>query len=386
MKPGGIPASSPAPSCSTARRLAVDERRGAHDRRPERGGHRLHAQADAQERDPPLGREADRLDRDAGVRPGRTGPGEMTIPRRSAAGSSASASSPARSIASLRTTRTSAPGGLERLDEVEGEAVVVVDDEDHRRAPGRRLGLGARPSLCGRGSATDPPGPATPAPRPGRQLDRPAHRRRLVLGLLELALRHAAGDDPGAGVDVGHAVLEHRAPDRDRGVEVAVIAEIADGAAVEPAPLALRRGDELHRPHLRGAGQGAGREDAAQRVERVEAGGHLRLDVAHEVEHVAVALHLHVLRDPHRARPGDPAEVVAARGPRASRARRAPSGRAWSCSARSSSSGGVAPRGRVPGDRVGRHPVALDLEEQLRAGADHLERRASGRRRGRGWG
>ena len=40
---------------------------------------------------------------------GSPGPGEMTIPRRSPAGSTASASTPARSIASLRTTRTSAP-------------------------------------------------------------------------------------------------------------------------------------------------------------------------------------------------------------------------------------------------------------------------------------
>ena len=40
---------------------------------------------------------------------GSDGPGEMTIPRSSAAGSSASAASPGPSIASLRTTRTAAP-------------------------------------------------------------------------------------------------------------------------------------------------------------------------------------------------------------------------------------------------------------------------------------
>ena len=38
------------------------------------------------------------------------------------------------------------------------------------------------------------------------------------------------------------------------------------------------------------------------------------------------------------------------------------------------------------GDRVGRQPVALDLEEQLRRGADDLEGRASGRRTGTGSG
>jgi hypothetical protein len=40
---------------------------------------------------------------------GSPGPGEITIPRSASVGSSASASTPSRSIASLRTTRTSAP-------------------------------------------------------------------------------------------------------------------------------------------------------------------------------------------------------------------------------------------------------------------------------------
>ncbi len=40
---------------------------------------------------------------------GSPGPGETTMPRSSAAGSSARAMTPARSIASLRRTRTSAP-------------------------------------------------------------------------------------------------------------------------------------------------------------------------------------------------------------------------------------------------------------------------------------
>src|SRR6185436_20770405 len=104
----------------------------------------------------------------------------------------------------------------------------------------------------------------------GRLFDRPTEGRGLVLGLLELRLGNGSGDDPGTRVDVRLTVLEDRAPDRDRGVEVAVIAEIAHGAAVQPPALALRRGDELHRPDLRGARQGAGREDRAQRVERIE--------------------------------------------------------------------------------------------------------------------
>ena len=146
----------------------------------------------------------------------------------------------------------------------------------------------------------------------GRELDRPAQRRGLVLGLLELALRDALGHDPRPGVDVRLAVLEHRAPDRDRGVEVAVVAEIAHGATIQAAPLALGGGDQLHRADLGGAGEGAGREHGAQRVEGVQLRAEPRLDVAHQVEDVAVALHLHVLAGAHRAGPGDPPEVVAA--------------------------------------------------------------------------
>ena len=83
------------------------------------------------------------------------------------------------------------PGRLERLDEVEGEAVVVVDDEDHGRSPGPVPA--AAVAALGRSSHA------------GRQLDRPAQGGRLVLGLLELPLRDAARDDAGAGVDVGLA-------------------------------------------------------------------------------------------------------------------------------------------------------------------------------------
>ena len=127
------------------------------------------------------------------------------------------------------------------------------------------------------------------------ELDRPAQGRRLVLGLLELPLGDGPGDDPRPGVDVGLAAAQDGAPDRDRRIEVAVVTEVADGAAVEPAPLALGRRDELHRADLRCAGQRAGREDRAERVERVEIRQEPTLDVADQVEDVAVALDLHVL-------------------------------------------------------------------------------------------
>ena len=89
---------------------------------------------------------------------------------------------------------------------------------------------------------------------------------------------------------------------------------------------------------------------------------------------MAVPLDLHVLRDPHRARPGDPPEVVAPEvdehhvlGP------------LLRVGLELLGEELVLPRVGAAraraGDRVRRHPLALDLEEELGAGADDLERR-----------
>ena len=261
-------------------------------------------------------------------------------------------------------------GGLERLDQVEGEAVVVVDDQDHAPGP--------RGALAGAGRRRQRPvGPGSRDLRyAGREVDGPAEGRRLVLGLLELALRDGPGDDPGARVDVGLAALQDRAPDGDRGVEVAVVAEVADGAAVQAAPLALGGGDQLHRPDLRRAGQGAGREDRPERVERVELGAKPALDVADQVEHVAVALDLHVLADGDRARPGDAPQVVAAEVDQ-HHVLGALLRVALELLGEQGVLAGVGAARPRAGDRVGGQPIALDLEEQLRRGAhDLVARRA----------
>ena len=101
------------------------------------------------------------------------------------------------------------------------------------------------------------------------------------------------------------------------------------------------------------------------------------------MEDVAVALDLHVLAHGDGPGPGDPPDVVAPEvdehhvlGPLLRVALELLGEQrvlAGVCAAR--------PR---PGDRVGREPVALDLEEQLGRGADDLEARASGRRTGTG--
>ena len=96
-------------------------------------------------------------------------------------------------------------------------------------------------------------------------------------------------------------------------------------------------------------------------------------DVAHEVEHVAVALDLHVLGDPDRPGPADPAEVVAAEVDE-----HHVLGLLLRVALELLGEELVLVRGRAarprPGDRVGRQPVALDLEEQLGARPDDLER------------
>ena len=202
-----------------------------------------------------------------------------------------------------------------------------------------------------------------------------------MFGLLEFELRDGAGHDPRARVDVGLALAQDGAPDGDRRVEVAVVPEVADRAAVQPPALALGSGDELHRAHLRGPGQRAGREDGAQRVERVELRPQPALDVRHEVEDVAVALHLHVLADRDRPGAGDPAQVVATEVDEHD-VLGALLRIALELLGQEGVLAGVHAAGTGAGDRVGRELVALDLEQELRRRADDLERRASARRTG----
>ena len=120
--------------------------------------------------------------------PGLPGPGEMTIPRSADAGVGREGLDAGAIDGVVAQDAHIGARRLERLYEVEGERVVVVDDEDHAVPPtgvavargrGRRRG---RRRDCG-----------------GCLLDRAPHRGGLVLGLLELALGDAAGNDAGTG-------------------------------------------------------------------------------------------------------------------------------------------------------------------------------------------
>ena len=95
------------------------------------------------------------------------------------------------------------PRGLERLDEVEREAVVVVDDEDHDDAlASRRIDVTATVAVV----------PASAAGASGTPAAR-SIARRSAAALWSVSSNSRSGTEPatmpGAGVDVGLAV---RAP------------------------------------------------------------------------------------------------------------------------------------------------------------------------------
>ena len=77
----------------------------------------------------------------------------------------------------------------------------------------------------------------------GHSLD---HGLGFVDGFVELGLRHGVGDPAAAGLDVGFAILEHRGANGDAAVEVAVKAEVANGAAIGAASGLLEFADDLH--------------------------------------------------------------------------------------------------------------------------------------------
>jgi hypothetical protein len=149
----------------------MDEGRGAYDRGTEGGRHRLHPEAD-----PSKGR----------LRSAATLTAPTEIPASSGSartGRDDDATQARRRVVGHLGDGTDldgvvaddmhlGPGRLECLHEVEGEAVVVVDDEDHgsasrsRRFGGACAGIGTRPPARWRGGG-----------------------RGLVLGLLELRLR-----------------------------------------------------------------------------------------------------------------------------------------------------------------------------------------------------
>src|SRR3954447_4308115 len=111
-------------------------------------------------------------------------------------------------------------------------------------------------------------------PQGARGGDCAQHRGRLVAALGVLACRVGVGDDARTGLHVRTPATQHQGADGDSGVHVATDIEVADDSAVDAASSRFERLDDLHRAHLRCAGQRAGGEARAGHVQR----GQLRAD------------------------------------------------------------------------------------------------------------
>ncbi len=181
---------------------------------------RLVAEAHAEQRDSGGLGHGDHLDRTAA--PSRAGP----APARSTTARGLRAAASCGSNRSFRATTTSAVERPQRLHEVVGEGVVVVDDEDH-------AGVGVRIPDCGFGSVA------------GRNHSRARSTAEERLALASASayslLGDGVGDDAGSRLDAADAVLHDRRSDRDGEVAVAGGVEVADGAPVNAPPYALSR-------------------------------------------------------------------------------------------------------------------------------------------------
>ena len=128
-----------------------------------------------------------------------------------------------------------------------------------------------------------------------------------------LVPRIGVGDDAAARLEIRDAVPQHERADGDARVHLALRREdVADRAGVDPAPVALELGDDLHRAHLRRAGDRAGGEARAQQLERCAVALQLADDLRDEMRDMRVPLRLHELLDANRAGNAHAREVVAA--------------------------------------------------------------------------
>ena len=174
-----------------------------------------------------------------------------------------------------------------------------------------------------------------------------------------------------AGAHLGDAVLHADGAQREAGVEVAVEADEADGAAVPGARRALVVLDELHRPRLRRARHGHRPGVGEEGVERVEAGQEPPFDVVDGVDQPRVHLDLAAADDPHAPGHADPRLVVAV-----DVGAHRQLGRVLGRVEQRQDLGGI-PDG-IPaardgaGDGAGLHAVAVDAHVHLGRGADQV--------------
>src|SRR6185369_14766292 len=98
-----------------------------------------------------------------------------------------------------------------------------------------------RPSLISHRTSSIGPPVSTPL---SQRVD---HCACLVERFQILVLRVRVGDDASPGAEVDSAILKHRCPDRDIGVELSRHAPVANRAAVDTTPRRLQLRDDLHR-------------------------------------------------------------------------------------------------------------------------------------------
>src|SRR5439155_1711941 len=103
-------------------------------------------------------------------------------------------------------------------------------------------------------------------------------------------------DDPGTRLWVVLRPVGAERPDRNGGIHVSVHGEVADDPSVRAACGPFEVVEDLHRPRLRRAAHGPGREHRRKRVECVVPGRELAFHPGDDVLDVAVPLHRHALR------------------------------------------------------------------------------------------
>ena len=97
----------------------------------------------------------------------------------------------------------------------------------------------------------------------------------------------------------------------DAGIHPAMLAKIADAAAIGIAALGLQLFDDLHGADLGGAGDGATRETGAQQIDSLPACIQLTVDGGDQMMYRRKRLHAKEMWHADRARPADPPDVVA---------------------------------------------------------------------------
>ena len=246
--------------------------------------------------------------------------------------------------------------GLAQIVRQRVDEGVLVIDEQHAAPRGRARSRHQRPALVARGPA-----------------DRVEEGRGLQLGLGLFRVGLGIEEQGGARAHLGDPVLHADRPQGEAGVEVAVEAEHAHGAAVPRARRALVILDELHGPRLGRARHRDRPRMGEEGVEGVELGPEPALHVIHGVDEPGVHLDLTATDHAHAAGHAD-ARLVVAVDVGAHRQLGLVLGRGEQGDDLGRVADGIMPTGDRPRDRAGLHTIPVDPHVHLRRGPDEILR------------